>query len=122
MIATSATERRKETVYYNAVDAAALLGVSPSTIRAWIKKGYIRNDGTGAIYKIPKSEIERMKKGEGLSHVQMLYTRTVCNTHDDQEIVRLCLDCDVPAGCQPESPMCKRRKALRARGVKGRIH
>lgn len=50
---------------YTISKAAKLLGVSPQTIRAWIKKGAIRPTRVaGGWYRFAESEIQRVQSGE----------------------------------------------------------
>jgi excisionase family DNA binding protein len=57
---------------YNAKQVAEILGVSPTTVVKWIKKGYIKAEiqkkMERSYYKIPEDEVLRLKKKLGISH------------------------------------------------------
>jgi excisionase family DNA binding protein len=56
--------------YYSARKAAKILNVSTATVISWIEKGKIRAEKLKKLsktyYKIPESEINRLKKELGL--------------------------------------------------------
>ncbi len=57
--------------YYNSAEAAKILGVSQNTVIRWIKRGIIKAEIKKTVfrnhYRIPESEIERLKKELGIS-------------------------------------------------------
>jgi excisionase family DNA binding protein len=58
--------RRENDKYYNTVEAAKKLGVSPMTVLRWIQKGIIHAEVKKTVFRkfylIPEEEIERLKK------------------------------------------------------------
>ncbi len=56
---------------YTAKQVADILGVSPTTVVKWIKKGLVKAEIQKRMernyYKIPEDEVERLKKELGIS-------------------------------------------------------
>jgi len=50
--------------FYNLSQVALLLGKSRPTIERWLKKKLIKGTKMQKVWLIPKSEIERLQRGE----------------------------------------------------------
>ena len=53
-------QRRKSMKMLTRKEAAERIGVTPTTLSAWIKAGKIKVARPGRAYKIPESEIDRI--------------------------------------------------------------